>query len=79
MVENVRRRLNFRLCNTEKKVMDLASNPSFQSSVIFNGGLVGIHLAKEKKILDKPVIIGQAVLDLSKLVMYQLRYEHLAK
>ena len=29
-------------------------------------------------LLDKPVFIGQAVLDLSKLVMYQLRYKSLA-
>lgn len=30
-------------------------------------------------LLDKPVYIGQAVLDLSKLVMYRLRYESLPK
>lgn len=79
MVENVRRRMNFRLCNTEKQVKTLASNPGFQSSTIFSGDLVGIHLAKETIVLDKPVIIGQAVLDLSKLVMYELRYKQLAK
>ena len=28
--------------------------------------------------LDKPVYVGQAVLDLSKLVMYRLRYQQLA-
>ena len=32
-----------------------------------------------KVLLDKPVFIGQAVLDLSKLIMYQLRYEQLPK
>ena len=78
-VENVRRRMNFRLCNTEQQVLNYASNPSFQSSTIFSGDLVGISLAREKIVLDKPVFIGQAVLDLSKLVMYQLRYTHLAK
>lgn len=30
-----------------------------------------------KILLDKPVFIGQAVLDLSKLVMYELRYNKL--
>ena len=29
--------------------------------------------------LNKPVFIGQAVLDLSKLIMYRIRYEHLPK
>lgn len=30
-------------------------------------------------LLDKPVYIGQAVLDLSKLLMYKLRYEKLPR
>ena len=29
--------------------------------------------------MDKPVYIGQAVLDLSKLVMYRLRYDRLSQ
>lgn len=79
MVENVRRRMNFRLCNTPEQVEKLSSAPRFQSSIIFNENLVGVHLAKEMIVLDKPVFIGQAVLDLSKLVMYELRYVHLAR
>ena len=38
-----------------------------------------MELLKEEILMDKPVYIGQAVLDLSKLVMYRLRYDHLAK
>jgi hypothetical protein len=30
-------------------------------------------------LLNKPIYIGQAVLDLSKLVMYKLRYESMEK
>jgi hypothetical protein len=38
---------------------------------------VGIQLLHEEVELNKPVYVGQAVLDLSKLVMYQLYYEQL--
>ena len=41
--------------------------------------LVGVELLKSEVLLNKPVFIGQAVLDLSKLVIYKLRYEQLAK
>jgi len=76
-MENVRKRINYRLANSEQKLLTLASRPEFLTSKIFNPELVGVRLAKERIILNKPIYIGQAVLELSKLTMYQLRYEHL--
>ena len=73
-MENVRRRLKFRLCNTEEGLVTLASRPDYLDRHIFNEDLVGVHLAKDKVFLCKPVFVGQAVLDLSKLEMYELRY-----
>ena len=73
-VENKRRRLNFKLANSPKKLLKYSSNPSFYSSVIFNENLVGCHLLKEMCVLDKPIFIGQAVLDIAKLIMYKLYY-----
>lgn len=77
-MENVRRRITYRLCNTAEKVTTLASRPEFLSSNIFNEDLVGVRLCKNRVILNKPIFIGQAVLDLSKLEMYELRYKHLS-
>jgi hypothetical protein len=76
-VENVRRRMNFRICNSAEKQLNLASNPSYLSTIIFNESLTGVRLAKEIAVLDKPVFIGQAVLDLAKLEMYELYYDKL--
>ena len=47
-------------------------------AVAFTEDLVGVEMLKEEVIMDKPVYIGQAVLDLSKLIMYRWRYDHLA-
>ena len=78
-MENVRRRINYRLCNRADKLTTLASRPEFLSSNIFCEDLVGVRLCKESIILNKPIFIGQAVLDLSKLEMYELRYIHLKR
>ena len=75
--ENKRKRLNFRPANTEEQFRKYASNPSFNYFVRFNEDLVGCQLQQEKIVLDKPVFIGQAVLDLSKLEMYELFYERI--
>ena len=77
-MENVRKRLKFRLCTTKETLMTYSSRAEFKSSVVFNENLIGVHLSKDQVILDKPIFIGQAVLDLSKLVMYQLYYDTLS-
>ena len=78
-LESVRRRLSFTLCNDADKLVRLASKPSYLNRYIFTEDLVGIHLARERVYLNKPVFIGQAVLDLSKLEMYELRYDVLPR
>ena len=78
-MENVRKRSNFRLCNSKEKLTAYASRPEFLYTIIFTEDLVGVKMVKEQIFLEKPVYIGQAVLELSKLEMYQLRYNHLAR
>ena len=76
-MENVRNRIDYRLCNTMEKFMTYTSKPLFLSATRFSEDLVGVELLKGVVELDKPVFIGQAVLDLSKLIMYRLRYNKL--
>jgi len=69
--------MKYRLCTNEEDLKIMASRPEFLNSVIFNDNLIGVHLAKDKVKLTKPIYIGQAVLDLSKLIMYELYYNTL--
>lgn len=78
-MENVRKRMKFRLCSNEESLTTYASRPEFLSSTIFNENLAGIQLAKDKVVFDKPIFIGQAVLDISKLIMYKLVYDTLCR
>lgn len=64
-MENLRNRVNVKLVHTEKKL----KKPSFDRFKIFNEDLVGVENKQVKLFLNKPVYIGQTILNLSKLVM----------
>ena len=76
-VENLLKRMDIRLCNTEKKLMIYASKAQFKDTMEIADDLVAVLLDKDIVSLDRPSYIGQAVLDLSKLRMYKLHYEEL--
>ena len=73
-MEDVRKRIDFRLITSFDRLEKLTSSPLFVDNTIFSDSVVGVHMFKDKVILDKPVYIGQAVLDYSKLEMYNLFY-----
>ncbi|KAK3106807.1 hypothetical protein FSP39_000183 [Pinctada imbricata] len=78
-MENVRNRVDIKLAHTEKKLKKFVSKPSFRRFQIFNQDLVGIENMKTKLVLDKPIYVGQAILDLSKCIMYDFHYNYVKK
>ena len=78
-VENIRKRMDLRLVNSPERFEAYTSKPSFKKSILIDDDLLALLMRKESIKLDRPVFIGQAVLDLSKLRMYQLHYVELEK
>ena len=78
-MECVRNRIDFRLVTKFEKLEKFLNSPLLIDRNIFSEAVVGVHLFKSKVILDKPIYIGQAVLDYSKLEMYNLFYNILRK
>ena len=76
-MENLRNRTNFKIVNDEVQHQRLCSRDTFIDSIYFTPELVGVRTTKMEVKLNKPVYIGQCVLDNSKLIMYQLKYERL--
>ena len=76
-MEDVRKRINYKLVSDEEKMTKLISSPFFHSRDIISEDIVGVHMLKPKVILNKPIFVGQAVLDYSKLEMYELFYKTL--
>jgi len=75
--ENVRKHKQVKLCNTPEKLVKFNSSTRMRRSIEIAEDLIAIFLSKENIKLEKPIYIGQAVLDLSKLLMYQLYYKKL--
>ena len=80
-MENVRKRVDVKLLRSdeEKKILKYVAKPTFARQVIFNPDMVGIQNRKEKVLLNKPIYVGMAVLDLSKWLMYDFFYNNLKK
>ena len=51
--------------DNDKKYVKLLSHPTFKHRTIFNENLVAVHRHKRKVVLDKPIIIGMIILDIS--------------
>ena len=76
-MENIRKRVDVRLVTDEKKLVKMASKPTYVSSKIFNENLVAVHKIKETLTLNRPAYIGMCILDLSKTLMYDFHYNYI--
>src|SRR5436190_1796223 len=75
-MENVRNRCDIRLGNEEYSLKQ-AKKSNFKSFKIFDKNCIATHMIKTKVKFDKPIYIGFATLDLSKLLMYEFFYDKL--
>ncbi|GBO36972.1 hypothetical protein AVEN_19179-1 [Araneus ventricosus] len=75
-MENVRKRVDVRLCNNgskaEKKPI---SKPNFKDRTIYSETLVAFHMSKTVLTLNKPIVVGMSILDISKRLMYRFHVE----
>ena len=76
-MENIRKRVDVRLITDEKKLLKMASKPTYVSSKIFNKNLVAVHKIKETLTLNRPAYVGMCILDLSKTLMYDFHYNYI--
>ena len=77
MMENIRKHRNIKLVTTEEKYLHTVMKPNFKSGVLFGENLMGCEMGKIKAVMNKPVYLGQAILDLSKIIMYEFHYDHM--
>ena len=66
-MENIRKHRNIKLVTTEGKYLRTVMKPNFKSGVLFGENLMGCEMGKIKAVIKKPVYLGQAILDLSKI------------
>ena len=76
-IENIRKRQNIELIDDRKKAVKLSSRPNFDRCVIFDRNLIAIHMKNTEVYFNKPVYVGQAILDLSKTLMFNFHYTYI--
>ena len=76
-MENIRKDRNIKLVMTEEKYLHTVMKPNFKSGVLFGENLMGCEMRKIKVVMNKPVHLGQAILDLSKIIMYEFHYDYM--
>ena len=78
-IENIRKKQNIELVDNRKKAVKLSSRPNFDRATIFDKHLIAVHMKKTEVYFNKPVYVGQAILDLSKTLMFDFHYNYIKK
>ena len=75
--ENIRKRQNIILVDDRKKASQLSTKPNFDRSTIFDRKPIAVHMKKTEVYFNKPIYVGQAILDLSKTLMFDFHYDYI--
>ena len=78
-MENLWKRINFRLVNNKKDFLKYTSRLTHITHKIFDKSYTAIREIKPVLTLNKPIYVGYAVLELSKWLMYDFYYDFLKK
>ena len=70
-MENVRNHRDIKLVTRDERRNKLVSEPNYHSAKHFSENLLAIEMRKTKVIMNKSVYLGQAILDISKMLMYE--------
>ena len=73
-MENVRRRVDIRFATSDSQFLALSRKANFLDRTVVAEGVVAVHLRRNRVLLDKPIYVGTAVLDISKVHMYNFHY-----
>ena len=74
-MENVRRHKDIRLVSTERRKY-LVSELNYHTTKLFRENLLPTEIKKADMFVKKPVYLGLSILELSKILMYELWYDY---
>ena len=78
-MESMRKRQKVELVYCPDRMQKLINLPTFKDCTSYNEHLVLVSLHKTEIEFCKPIYVGQAVLDLSKKLMYDYHYNVMKK
>ena len=76
-MENVRNHRDIKLVTSDKRRSILASEPNYHSSKRISKDLMIMEMKKVEVKMNKPIYLGQAILDISKTFTYEFWYDYI--
>ena len=76
-MEDVRNHRDIRIITTDKRKSILASESNYHSTKYISKDLLIMEMKKTEVRMNKPVYLGQAILDISKTLMYEFWYDYI--
>ena len=76
-MENVRNYRDIKLVTTDESRRKYVSEPNYYTSKCFSESLMAIEMEKTSVFMNKPIYLGQAILSISKTLMYEFYYDYL--
>ena len=76
-MENIRNHKEMNLVTSKRKYLKYVMKPNFKDGYPFSNHLFAVDMGKTEIKMNKPVYIGQGILDLSKTLMYEFHYDYM--
>ena len=76
-MENVRNQRDIKIVTTNKKRNKLASEPNYHLTKYISKDLLIMEMKKIEVKMNKPVYLDQAILDITKTLMYEFCYKYI--
>ena len=75
-MENIRKHRHIKLVTNQGAYLKAVMKPNSKSGILFSKNLMRCEMGKIKVVMNKLVYLGQAISDLSKIVMYEFHYNY---
>ena len=76
-MENIRNHKDMKLVTSDKKYLKYVMKPNFKDGHPFSKHLFAVEMGKREITMNKPVYLGQVILDLSKTLMNEFHYDYM--
>ena len=76
-MENVRNHRDIKIVTTDNRRSILASEPNYHSTKYISKDLLIMEMKKVEVKMNKPIYLGQVILDISKILMYKFWYDYI--
>ena len=76
-MENVRNHRDIKIVTAEKQRKKFASEPNYHTTKHITEDMLIMEIKKTEVKMNKPIYLGQAILDIRKALMYEFWYDYI--